>query len=266
MDIENKNDAPTVIVEKTIPNSKEANLDESTNKIIHNKTSNITFIDSLLGKSSYQLGKELILKPDLIINENHYYFFPEKTKSDLEEELKKDLDSYPYMFKPIKEELLKFSKEKQTKEFKINIGFFTSLFRKIYFLFNKKEENEDICEKAIKVAQLISQLNQATEKSKKIVIFKANEAKFDVDDNYFDKSPIIQSIDQDLNVNTKLINTIDDNYINLLYEKMNEFKNMIFNNCQNNNGNENEIIVLINYLIIRVNKILIDIENSYETK
>ena len=39
---------------------------------------------------------------------------------------------------------------------------------------------------------------------------------------------------------------------------------MIFNNCKNNNNNE--MIVLINYLILKVNKILIDIENSYETQ
>ena len=275
MNKENKNDAPAITVEKTVNYNKAANLDESlkiqktnnsnNSELFQNKKPDNSFTDNLLGKSSYQLIKGLILKPDLIIDENHYYFCPEKTKSDLEKEFLNDLNSYPYMFKPIKNDLVNYTKKKQTKEFKKKLGFFTSFFREIYFLFNKEELNKEIYNKAKKLAFLISQLNEVTKKSKKIVIFKANEAQFDLDNNYFDNSPIIQSINQDFNLDSKLINTIDDNYISILYAKMNELKKMIFNNCQNNN-NDNEIIVFINYLIIKVNKILTDIVNSYESQ
>ena len=274
MNNKDKNDAPTVLVEKKINKNIEANLNESlknqkTNnsndcKLAKGKLSNDSFIiDNLLGKSSCQLTNGLILKPDLIIKENHYYFFPEITKSELEEEFKNNLDSYPYMFKFIREDLVEYSKKKQTEEFKKKIGFFNTLFREIHFLFNKEDQNKEIYYKTRKMAFFISQLNQVVPKSQKIVIFKKNEEKFDIDNDYFGNSPIIQSINENFNIDIKLI-TIDDNYINLLYEKMNELKNMIFNNYKNNNNNE--MIVLINYLILKVNKILIDIENSYETQ
>ena len=108
---------------------------------------------------------------------------------ELETILNDSINNYPYTFEPIKDDLLKFSKEKQEKEFNKKIGFFSSLKREILIkLFSENNsKNERI--KAKKVAYLLSQLNDQKNKTDNMAIyiayFNKNDSKLCFDCNSF---------------------------------------------------------------------------------
>ena len=129
------------------------------------------------------------LNPDFFEDDIYYFFFPNTFIRELETILNDSINNYPYTFEPIKDDLLKFSKEKQEKEFNKKIGFFSSLKREILIkLFSENNsKNERI--KAKKVAYLLSQLNDQKNKTDNMAIyiayFNKNDSKLCFDCNSF---------------------------------------------------------------------------------
>ena len=117
------------------------------------------FTSSLISKQDCEIFKNLILKPEFIIDGENYFFFPKEVKKKLDELLEETLNKYPYMFEPIRDDLIKYSKEFQTEEFKSKLGAFLTLRRELYFYFHPEERDQNEWIKAKKIAFLLSQLN-----------------------------------------------------------------------------------------------------------
>lgn len=275
---------PVIIFEKIVDKNKEArnneistekikdtNKDTNLNKCIEDNHEKTEYKDddnlsneNLLGIQEYNLLKNLTLNPDLILGNNLYFFSPEEINKKLKKTLSKDFDNYPFMFKPLKEHLIEFTKKRQEKEYSKDLPFSEKFKRVFYFLFNPEEQNKDIEERAKKIAFLISHLNNLniesneSNKSHYIGIYSLKNKKFDLKKTSETINSIRNCLDGFESFN------FNDNNIKNLYEEMNKLQNMIFNSSQNDD--KNELIININFLIIKVNKILIEIENSYQTK
>ena len=212
------------------------------------------FTKSLISKQDCGIFKDLILKPDLIIDGKNYFFSPEQVKIQLENLLTETLNKYPYMFEPIRADLIKYSKDFQTEEFKSNIGFLLTLKREMYFYWYPKERNEKEWIKAKKIAFLLSQLNSQKNKNNYnayIAILHKIDEKFS-----FDNDKMFQMINMSLSFNSNY----DDNVVIMeLSNKMENIKQEIYKTRE-----EKKIQIYINYLISIVERKISDILNSYK--
>lgn len=215
------------------------------------------FTKSLISKQDCGIFKDLILKPDLIIDGKNYFFFPEEVKNQLENLLTETLNKYPYMFEPIRANLIKYSKNFQTEEFKSNLGFFLSVKREVHFYWYPEERNENEWIKAKKIAFLLSQLNSQKNNNSYwpnnayVLIFNKNDEKFSLDNN-----EMFQMINTSLSFNS----IYDDNVVIMeLFNKMENIKQEIYKT-----KDEKVITIYINYLISIVERKISDILNTYK--
>ena len=197
-------------------------LDNSNNEKVEKPTETYTrlFTKSLISKQDCGIFKDFILKPDLIIDGKNYFFFPNEVKNQLENLLTETLNKYPYMFEPIRADLIKYSKSFQTEQFKSNLGFFLTVKREIYFYWNPDEKNENEWIKAKKIAFLLSQLNSQNNNyygpnDVYISIFNKNNEIFT-----FDNDEMFKIINTSLSFNS---NYDDDNFVIMEISKKMEY-------------------------------------------
>lgn len=196
------------------------------------------------------------LNPDYVLNDVYYFFFPNSFITELETMLNDSLNKYPNTFQPIKDDLLKFSKEKQEKEFKKKIGSFAALKRKVSVFFSEKNsKNERI--KAKKVAFLLSQLNgqkRETNNNIYIVYLNKNDSKL-----YFDSNPILKNICDDFS-----FDTFKNDYNKIILDLSLKIKRFNDNIINNSYFNYKDKCIYINYMILIINKEIREIEYSYK--
>ena len=234
-------------------------LDNSNNEKVEKPTETYTrlFTKSLISKQDCGIFKDLILKPDLIIDGKNYFFFPNEVKNQLENLLTETLNKYPYMFEPIRADLIKYSKSFQTEQFKSNLGFFLTVKREIYFYWNPDKKNENEWIKAKKIAFLLSQLNSQNNNYYRsndvyISIFNKNNEIFT-----FDNDEMFKIINTSLSFNS---NYDDDNFVIMeISKKMEYIKQEIYKI-----RDEKLIKIYINYLISIVERKISDILNTYK--
>ena len=193
---------------------------------------------------------DLELNPQYKVDNKYYFFFATKVIEELNELLVKSLKDYPHMFEPIKEDLIEFTKKLHKEKFVKKIGFFNTLFRDIYLLFNKSENNEEVKKKAKTIAFLLSQLkNQENHDTSHIGYFDVKNNEFHyINDGLYDT----------INSNfSEEINNYNE-YIQNFSTKFNELQNMI----SNSNKENNEKKIILNYLIRLANEKIMNIEFS----
>ena len=197
------------------------------------------------------------LNPDFVDNNIIYFFFPNEFIIELETMLNDSLNNYPITFRPIKDELIQFSKEKQENEFKKKIGFFPSLKRKISLIKSSEKNSKNERIKAKKIAYLLSQLNSQKKANNNIiyiVYLNKNDSKCNFDYNiFFDEIYNNFSLDIFKNDDSK---NIDD-----IFSKLKRFEDILINNP---NIKEKDKKIFINYMILIINKKIIEIEHSYQ--
>ena len=215
------------------------------------------FTSSLISKQDCEIFKNLILKPEFIIDGENYFFFPKEVKKKLDELLEETLNKYPYMFEPIRDDLIKYSKEFQTEEFKSKLGAFLTLRREIYFYFHPEERDQNEWIKAKKIAFLLSQLNSQEKKDSYwsnnvyISILNKTDVKFT-----FDNDEMFQKINTSLSFNS----IYDDNIVIMeLSNKMENIKQEIYKT-----RDEKRIKIYISYLISIVERKIAEINNTYK--
>ena len=141
--------------------------------------------------------------------------------------LNDSLNNYPITFRPIKDELIQFSKEKQENEFKKKIGFLSSLSRKISLIKSSEKNSKNERIKAKKIAYLLSQLNAQKKSTNNNIIYIAylnkNDSRCNFDYNiFFDEIYNNFSLDIFKNDDSK---NIDD-----IFSKMKRFEDKLINN------------------------------------
>jgi len=233
--------------------SKEENPNENQNffnKVKPNKVLNKIFERF----SFYYFGAKL--NPDYVLNDVYYFFFPNSFITELETMLNDSLNNYPNTFQPIKDDLLKFSKEKQEKEFKKKIGFFNALKRKISLISSEKNsKNERI--KAKKVAFLLSQLNdqkRETNNNIYIVYLNKNDSKL-----YFDSNSFFKNIYNDFS-----FDTFKNDYNKIILDLSLKIKSFYDKIINDSNFEKKDKRIYINYMIVIINKEIREIEYSYK--
>ena len=231
-------------------------VEEISNKEEETKKDKSNFKSNYLIRHSISY-KNIILDPDYINDNSHYFFDVQKLISDLKSLFKDIIDKYPIMFEPYKNDLIEYTKEAQEKKFEKKIGVIATIKRGLSLLVNQEQDKPIEKQKAKDIAYLLSQLNghintiKEKGKCKKYIeYFNENEEKFLIDDD-----PLYETIDNSLSIEVNYDGY--NEYIIQLNQKTDELLKQIMNL-----NDKNKKYILINYLIRNVNEKIIDINNS----
>ena len=170
----------------------------------------------------------------------------------------KAIEQNPFLFESIKEDLINYSKEFQIDIYQEkNLGTLENIYQSIYYIFKSEQSDKDINNrnKAKKIAYLLTQIKYL-KNLKNIKLGFIPTLRRDLKDKGFNvyNFPILEEINSEI-VNMRSSN--DEEYINLLEKKTNDFLSKI-NSDKNNNDNHKLIFTM--YLIYYVNKKLLEKE------
>lgn len=237
-------------------NTSNKMVEEISNKEDETKNDKSNFKSNYLIRHSISYNN-IILDPDYINDNSHYFFDVKKLISYLKSLFKDIIDKYPIMFEPYKNDLIEYTKEAQEKKFEKKIGVIATIKRGLSLLVNQEQDKPIEKQKAKDIAYLLSQLNghintiKEKGKCKKYIeYFNENEEKFLIDDD-----PLYETIDNSLSIEVNYDGY--NEYIIQLNQKTDELLKQIMNL-----NDKNKKYILINYLIRIVNEKIIDINNS----
>ena len=133
-------------------------VEEISNKEDETKNDKSNFKSNYLIRHSISYNN-IILDPDYINDNAHYFFDVKKLVSYLKSLFKDIIDKYPIMFEPYKNDLIEYTKEAQEKKFEKKIGVIATIKRGLSLLVNQEQDKPIEKQKAKDIAYLLSQLN-----------------------------------------------------------------------------------------------------------
>ena len=209
-------------------NTSNKMVEEISNKEDETKNDKSNFKSNYLIRHSISYNN-IILDPDYINDNAHYFFDVKKLVSYLKSLFKDIIDKYPIMFEPYKNDLIEYTKEAQEKKFEKKIGVIATIKRGLSLLVNQEQDKPIEKQKAKDIAYLLSQLNghinaiKEKGKCKKYIeYFNENEEKFLIDDD-----PLYETIDNSLSIEVNYDGY--NEYIIQLNQKTDELLKQIMN-------------------------------------